>query len=48
MADLTDETNIARGFSLLLMTWVLGYVIGLSVLAYGPLLFAHFSGPIAL
>ncbi|KAI0290669.1 MFS general substrate transporter [Russula brevipes] len=28
MADLTDETNIARGFSLLLMTWVLGFVIG--------------------
>ncbi|KAI0290666.1 hypothetical protein BC826DRAFT_893391, partial [Russula brevipes] len=24
MADLMDETNIARGFSLLLTTWVLG------------------------
>ncbi|KAI9460709.1 MFS general substrate transporter [Russula earlei] len=25
MAELTDETNIVRGFSLLLMTWAIGY-----------------------
>jgi hypothetical protein len=28
MAELTDETNVARGFSFLPMTWALGYVIG--------------------
>ncbi|KAI0250883.1 MFS general substrate transporter [Lactifluus subvellereus] len=28
MAELTDETNVARGFSLLPMTWALGYVVG--------------------
>ena len=35
IAELTDETNVARGFSLLPMTWALGYVIGLGLLAYG-------------
>ena len=33
-AELTDETNIARGFSLLPMTWAIGYVIGLAIFAY--------------
>ena len=33
-AELTDETNIARGFSLLPMTWAFGYVIGLAIFAY--------------
>ncbi|KAI9455177.1 MFS general substrate transporter [Lactarius psammicola] len=28
MAELTDETNVARGFSMLPMTWSLGYIIG--------------------
>ncbi|KAH9023398.1 MFS general substrate transporter [Lactarius pseudohatsudake] len=28
MSELTDETNVARGFSMLPMTWSLGYVIG--------------------
>ncbi|KAH9059732.1 major facilitator superfamily domain-containing protein [Lactarius vividus] len=28
MAELTDETNAARGFSMLPMTWSLGYAIG--------------------
>ncbi|KAH9005484.1 major facilitator superfamily domain-containing protein [Lactarius hatsudake] len=28
VAELTDETNVARGFSMLPMTWSLGYVIG--------------------
>jgi MFS family permease len=28
IAELTNETNIARGFSLLPMTWAFGYVIG--------------------
>lgn len=28
MAELTNETNIAQGFSMLTMTWSLGYVIG--------------------
>ncbi|KAH9980690.1 MFS general substrate transporter [Russula compacta] len=28
IAELTDETNVAQGFSLLPMTWALGYVIG--------------------
>ena len=31
MAELTDETNAARGFSFLLMTWALGIVIGLGI-----------------
>jgi len=31
MAELTDETNEARGFSLLLMTWAFGYVIGFAI-----------------
>ncbi|KAI9437142.1 major facilitator superfamily domain-containing protein [Lactarius indigo] len=28
MAELTDETNVARGFSMLPMSWSLGYAIG--------------------
>jgi len=28
MGELTDETNMARGFSLLLTTWAAGYVLG--------------------
>jgi len=28
MAELTDETNMARGFSLLMMTWAAGYALG--------------------
>ncbi|KAH9059736.1 MFS general substrate transporter [Lactarius vividus] len=28
VAELTDETNVVRGFSMLPMTWSLGYVIG--------------------
>jgi hypothetical protein len=32
MAELTDETNVARGFSLLLMAWSVGYVIGSGIL----------------
>jgi len=31
MAELTDDTNEARGFSLLLMTWAFGYVIGFAI-----------------
>jgi len=37
MAELTDETNMARGFSFLLLTWALGYVIGWSTLPLGAL-----------
>jgi hypothetical protein len=37
LAELTDETNMARGFSFLLLTWALGYVIGLSILLFGAL-----------
>ena len=29
MIELTDETNLARGFSLLEMAWAVGYMIGL-------------------
>ena len=36
MAELTNETNIARGYSFLLLTWSLGYMIGLDVLALVP------------
>lgn len=37
MAELTDETNMARGFSFLLLTWAIGYVIGWSTLPFGAL-----------
>jgi hypothetical protein len=30
-AELTDETNVARGFSMLPMAWSVGYVIGFVV-----------------
>ena len=30
MAELVDEANMARGFSILMLTWSLGYVIGLA------------------
>ena len=31
MAEITDETNMARGFSLIPMTWVVGSTIGSSI-----------------
>jgi hypothetical protein len=33
MAELTDETNMARGFSSLVMAWAIGYAIGLDTSA---------------
>jgi hypothetical protein len=39
-ADLTDETNVAQGFSMLPMAWSVGFVIGF-VFSFSPLL-AHF------
>jgi len=30
-AELTDETNAARGFSMMPMAWSLGYVVGFVV-----------------
>jgi hypothetical protein len=33
ISELTDETNVARGFSLLPTTWAFGGVIGLATLA---------------
>jgi hypothetical protein len=38
MMELTDETNMARGFSKLEMAWFLGYVIGLGASSVGPCL----------
>ena len=38
MAELTDESNVARGFSSLQMAWSFGYVIGLDALAIVPCL----------
>ena len=38
ISELTDETNVAQGFSLLPMTWAIGYVIGLAVFSYSRLL----------
>jgi hypothetical protein len=32
MAELTDETNMARGFSLFSVTWAIGGIIGFGVL----------------
>jgi hypothetical protein len=37
MAELTDETNIARGFSSLQFAWIVGYVIGLAIIPIVPL-----------
>ena len=31
MAELTDETNMARGFSLMAMTWAIGGTIGFGI-----------------
>ena len=31
IAELTDETNVARGFSLLPMARAVGYIIGLGI-----------------
>ena len=33
IVELTDESNVARGFSLLQMAWSVGYVIGLGTLS---------------
>ena len=38
MVEITDETSIARGFSLLEMAWSAGYVIGLGALPVVPCL----------
>jgi hypothetical protein len=38
MAELTDESNVARGFSSLQMAWSLGYVIGSDILPIVPCL----------
>jgi hypothetical protein len=46
IADLTDETNIARGFSLPLVAWALGGVFGFVLLSYFKKIssdFANFS-----
>jgi hypothetical protein len=45
LAELTDETNMARGLSFLLLTWSLGFMIGLGIL---PLVrhIANTSGPL--
>ena len=40
-ADLTDETNVAQGFSMLPMAWSVGFVIGF-VFSFSPLV-ADFS-----
>ena len=32
MAELTDETNMARGFSLIPMSWAVGSTIGFDIL----------------
>jgi hypothetical protein len=36
VAELTDEANQARGFSVLLLTWALGSVIGFGILLMLP------------
>jgi len=36
MAELTDETNISRGFSFLLMTWAIGIVFGFVIFLTVP------------
>ena len=34
MAELTDETNMARGFSLIPVTWAVGGTIGFSTSSF--------------
>jgi len=46
MGELTDETNIARGFSLLLMTWAAGYVFGFVISLAVSCWLANISGPL--
>jgi MFS family permease len=38
VAELTDETNMARGFSSLQFAWIVGYVIGSGILPKVPCL----------
>jgi hypothetical protein len=38
MAELTDETNVARGFSFLMMAYSIGNVIGSEILLLIPYL----------
>jgi hypothetical protein len=38
MAELTDETNMAHGFSLVNLTWSVGYIIGSATLPLVPCL----------
>ena len=56
MAELTDETNMARGFSLVPLTWAIGSTVGfdLSLLSFifwltsgpgGPLSAVCYRGP---
>ena len=40
MAELTDKTNMARGFSLIPVTWAVGGTIGFPISLF-PLYFAH-------
>jgi hypothetical protein len=44
MAELTDETNMARGFALISVGWAVGGTIGLVI--FFPLIFCPISGPL--
>jgi hypothetical protein len=45
MADLTDETNVARGFSLIPVAWAVGGTVGFDILLILFVLFL-ISGPL--
>jgi len=44
MAELTDETNMARGFSLISVTWAVGGTIGCVIIIVGRIYFLIHSG----
>ena len=43
IAEITDETNVARAFSLLPMTWAVGVVIGLAIFCLPSPVLANIS-----
>jgi hypothetical protein len=46
MAELTDETNMARGFSLIAVTWAIGGTLGFEILLLSFILWLIVFGPL--
>jgi hypothetical protein len=45
MAELTDETNMARGFSLIPVTWAIGGTLGFEILLLSFIIWLTVFGP---